>query len=173
MIDDGLAHEWPEAGHHDDDMGMDMNEEEGNPFDHNVEALSMMWSMDPTVVDDEWMVSEHAPHSGTAGGDRIFRLREGVGRFLITDINNPGSAVTSDSNIAILWDTIMSMAQHYNHIPGGSNVLYMDGHVEFKKFVGHNHFPMDDVGLSGQIQCLHTVAGFRGMNSVADWFYSC
>jgi len=24
--------------------------------------------------------------------------------------------------------------QECNHIPGGSNVLYMDGHVEFKKY---------------------------------------
>jgi prepilin-type processing-associated H-X9-DG protein len=39
------------------------------------------------------------------------------------------------------------MAMHFNHIPGGSNVLYMDGHVEFQRFAGHSHFPLDKVGL--------------------------
>ncbi|NLF59088.1 MAG: hypothetical protein GX580_15775, partial [Candidatus Hydrogenedens sp.] len=25
-------------------------------------------------------------------------------------------------------------AEDFNHVPGGSNVLYMDGHVEFQRF---------------------------------------
>jgi prepilin-type processing-associated H-X9-DG protein len=28
----------------------------------------------------------------------------------------------------------------FNHIPGGSNVLYMDGHVDFQKYPS-NKFP--------------------------------
>ena len=31
----------------------------------------------------------------------------------------------------------------FNHLPGGANVLYMDGHVEFLKYQGSNgKFPV-------------------------------
>ena len=82
---------------------------------------------------------------GNGDGDTIFRLREGIERFLITDINNPGASAKAQSEIAVMWDVIASndaaviagedAATHmYNHIPGGSNTLYMDGHVEFNKY---------------------------------------
>jgi prepilin-type processing-associated H-X9-DG protein len=29
---------------------------------------------------------------------------------------------------------LATRAESFNHIPGGSNVLYMDGHVEFHKY---------------------------------------
>ncbi|MBX3178302.1 MAG: hypothetical protein KF886_13145 [Candidatus Hydrogenedentes bacterium] len=67
-------------------------------------------------------------------------LREGVERFLITDINNPGAAATSQSNSAIMWDNSFTTAGalqgsgNFNHVPGGANILYMDGHVEFAKY---------------------------------------
>ena len=34
---------------------------------------------------------------GTAGGDTLYRLREGIERFLITDINNPGASAQAQS----------------------------------------------------------------------------
>ena len=149
MIDDALAHEWIEAVSGDDHHGVhDEEEERGNPFDHNMEALSMLWAMDPSVVDDDWVVSEHALGSGTAGGNAILRLRSGAERFLITDINNPGATAASQSSIAVMWDSIMGMAEHFNHIPGGSNVLFLDGHVDFRKYDAHDHFPMDEIGIS-------------------------
>jgi prepilin-type N-terminal cleavage/methylation domain-containing protein/prepilin-type processing-associated H-X9-DG protein len=70
-------------------------------------------------------------------------LKEGVERFFITDINNPAGAAQAQSTIACMWDAWGSRAMNYdgqgttqgetrtNHIPGGSNVLYMDGHVAF------------------------------------------
>lgn len=69
-------------------------------------------------------------------------LREGVERFAITDINNPAGSAKAQSIIPILWDTwagrndffSMSIVQGFNHVPGGSNVLYMDGHAEFIKY---------------------------------------
>jgi len=145
MIDDDLAHEWSEDRDH------ARESETPTAFDENVEALSIAWATDHTVADRDWVVSDHAPGTGTAGGDVVFRLREGVERYITTDINNPGSGAVSQSDLAVMWDTIMQMAVHFNHIPGGSNVLYMDGHVEFVPFSttnshGHNHFPMDDVG---------------------------
>ena len=38
----------------------------------------------------------------------------------------------------------------FNHVPGGSNVLYMDGHVEFLKY-GSNRLTLTDFsGLRGK-----------------------
>ncbi len=70
------------------------------------------------------------------------RLKEGIERFLITDINNPAAGAKAQSTVPIMWDAYAENweGDHYqkgairfNHIPGGSNVLYMDGHVEFQK----------------------------------------
>lgn len=71
-------------------------------------------------------------------------LREGAERFLITDINNAGASASAQSSSAIMWDNSFSGyggtpgalrgVDNFNHIPGGANVLYMDGHVEFAKY---------------------------------------
>lgn len=83
-------------------------------------------------------------------------LREGVERFLITDINNPGASASAQSNAAIMWDNSFSanglarpeggsFGNNFNHLPGGANVLYMDGHVEWAKYpqpIGSKAFVM-------------------------------
>lgn len=79
---------------------------------------------------------------GSAGGDMVFRLREGIGRFLITDINNPADSAAADSVIPVLWDLYGSGefsdndagSLTFNHLPGGANVLYLDGHAEFRVY---------------------------------------
>jgi len=69
-------------------------------------------------------------------------LKEGIERFLITDINNPAGSSTAQSSLPVMWDSAkikggysqqqgMSM---FNHVPGGANILYMDGHVQFTKY---------------------------------------
>ena len=73
---------------------------------------------------------------GNGGGDIIYRLREGVERFIITDINNPASSSRAQSQIYIMLDKLSTAPDNYNHIPGGSNVLYLDGHVDFIKYPG-------------------------------------
>lgn len=78
---------------------------------------------------------------GSGGGDTIYRLREGIERFLISDINNPAASNMAQSELAVMWDRGGINDEGggptgliwFNHIPGGSNVLYMDGHVEFIK----------------------------------------
>ena len=66
---------------------------------------------------------------------KIRRLGEGVERFFITDINNPGSSSKAQSDIWTMWDDVSSARpEMMSHIPGGSNVLYMDGHVEFLRY---------------------------------------
>ncbi len=68
----------------------------------------------------------------------VFRLREGIERFFITDINNPAASAKAQSEIPVQWDTVWTPANgsfsYFSHIPGGANVLYMDGHVTFVKY---------------------------------------
>ncbi|HQM47572.1 MAG TPA: DUF1559 domain-containing protein [Candidatus Hydrogenedentes bacterium] len=71
---------------------------------------------------------------GGPSSDTLYRLREGIERFFITDINNPAGSAQAQSELAVMWDTIATVTWNFNHIPGGSNVLYMDGHVEFVRY---------------------------------------
>ncbi len=71
---------------------------------------------------------------GNGGGDTIHRLCEGIERFAITDIANAGQSAVSQSEIFVMFDVVSAVAADFNHVPGGSNVLYMDGHVDFLKY---------------------------------------
>ena len=74
------------------------------------------------------------PAQGSGGGSTIFRLREGIERFLITDINNPGASAVAQTEVWIYWDHVSTIPSGFAHVPGGSNVLYLDGHVVFLKW---------------------------------------
>jgi prepilin-type N-terminal cleavage/methylation domain-containing protein/prepilin-type processing-associated H-X9-DG protein len=81
---------------------------------------------------------------GTGNGDTVYRLREGIERFMITDINNPAASARAQSEQAVLWDMISAQPGSlaaYNHVPGGCNVLYMDGHSVFIKYPNPQEFP--------------------------------
>ncbi len=80
-------------------------------------------------------VSGISPY-GNGGGDVLYRLREGIERFMITDINNPAASSKAQSVIFIMWDLLATDPNGFNHVPGGSNVLYLDGHVQFIKYPG-------------------------------------
>jgi len=71
---------------------------------------------------------------GNGNTNTVFRLREGIERFLITDINNPGATAQAQSDIWVYNDVISTRPEEMNHAPGGANVLYMDGHVEFLRY---------------------------------------
>jgi prepilin-type processing-associated H-X9-DG protein len=75
-------------------------------------------------------------HGRVEGRNTVYRLREGIERFLITDINNPAAGAVAQSEVFIMWDVVGQGTgiKAMNHVPGGSNVLYMDGHVEFIKY---------------------------------------
>ena len=88
----------------------------------------------------EWMDDDNTtPIDDAMQG--VKRLREGIERFLITDINNPAGSASAQSEIIVMYDawatgndgTGGSMSSAFNHMPGGCNVLYMDGHVSFVK----------------------------------------
>ena len=77
-----------------------------------------------------------AAGSGNGGGSTVLRLREGIERFMITDINNAAGSAQAQSEIFVMYDLLNTIAAGFNHVPGGANTLYMDGHVEFIKFPG-------------------------------------
>jgi prepilin-type N-terminal cleavage/methylation domain-containing protein/prepilin-type processing-associated H-X9-DG protein len=90
-------------------------------------AVVNMYGKDVEVpMDDENHVLRH--------------LREGIKCFLITDINNPAASAMAQSEVPTMWDhaacspTGAIEPETFNHVPGGSNILYMDGHVEFVKY---------------------------------------
>jgi prepilin-type N-terminal cleavage/methylation domain-containing protein/prepilin-type processing-associated H-X9-DG protein len=69
------------------------------------------------------------------GAGMVYRLKEGIERFFITDINNPAASSVAQSTVWIMSDDLNNgMVQYMNHIPGGCNVLYMDGHVSFVRY---------------------------------------
>lgn len=74
---------------------------------------------------------------GNAGSDVIYRFKEGNERYLITDIDSPETASFAQSSIWAMMDTYGNYrrVEYFNHVPGGCNVLYMDGHVEWVPYV--------------------------------------
>ncbi len=66
---------------------------------------------------------------GNSHSDSVYRLREEIERFMITDINNPAGSAMAQSEIVVMWDQISKTpgddtSTTMNHIPGGCNVLY-------------------------------------------------
>ena len=83
------------------------------------------WAADPTA-------SDPFDQDLRQGNTTFYRVREGIERFMITDINNPAASAKAQSEIFVMHDEVWVL--NFNHIPGGANVLYMDGHVEFLKY---------------------------------------
>jgi prepilin-type N-terminal cleavage/methylation domain-containing protein/prepilin-type processing-associated H-X9-DG protein len=75
-------------------------------------------------------------YNGASTARTLYRFREGIERFFITDINNPAASSLAQSTIPIMWDQVSEDAARdgFNHIPGGANVLYLDGHVVFERY---------------------------------------
>ncbi|HQM30950.1 MAG TPA: DUF1559 domain-containing protein [Candidatus Hydrogenedentes bacterium] len=108
--------------------------------DNFTDFVENVLETDPAYVDQDWELL-----TVMNGQETIYRLREGIERFMVTDINNPSGGAQAQSVIAVMWDQVAEEASHFNHVPGGSNVLYMDGHVEFVRYPGE--FPCDQGGL--------------------------
>ncbi len=99
----------------------------GNPY-----AAMALFAKDADLTKTTWKDKG----VGNGGGNMIYHLKEGVERFMITDINNSGSSNTGQSNLFVMLDILSAGAgaTMFNHVPGGCNILYMDGHVEFGKY---------------------------------------
>jgi prepilin-type processing-associated H-X9-DG protein len=95
---------------------------------------------------------QHPGNSVYAAGQNVElrRFREGIERFFITDINNPAGSAKSQSSLAVIWDVVGENPAIYNHVPGGANVLFMDGHVDFQKYVPNAATIASPVGAGGE-----------------------
>ena len=99
---------------------------------------------------------------GNGGTDKIYRFREGVERFMITDINNPGASAMAQSTLWMMMDLFGggSAIPYFNHIPGGCNVLFLDGHVEFIRYVaGQPGAGMDQGGTAPVLPSIGNIVG--------------
>jgi len=117
------------------------------PLMNAINALAAEWASSTEdairVADGDWEFS--APINGYT---KVMRLKEGVERFFVTDINNPAGGAVAQSDLPIVWDAIAPGAGMFNHVPGGANVLYLDGHVSYVPWNGGNStFPLNQAGL--------------------------
>ena len=93
-------------------------------------------------------VENEIPNAGNNRTNQVHRLKEGIERFLITDINDTARSSAAQSTVATMWDMVNSNINgtgEFNHVPGGGNVLYLDGHVEFVKYDPNGKFPMNQM----------------------------
>lgn len=122
-----------------------------------------------TYINAAWTLAERTvgfDNTGAAivGPNSIPRLREGIERSLITDINNPGASTEAQSTLPLMidawgvskksWtgtaanataDSMGAAIGMFNHVPGGANVLFLDGHVKFQRYIhGGSDFPVTD-----------------------------
>jgi prepilin-type N-terminal cleavage/methylation domain-containing protein/prepilin-type processing-associated H-X9-DG protein len=104
-------------------------------FDFLTKVQEVFENPDKSVYDDDVSLT----------GKTVYRLREGIERFFITDINNPAAGAMAQSELSVMWDSVWTPARtdtsepgasYFNHVPGGANVLYMDGHVSFVRYPG-------------------------------------
>jgi len=87
------------------------------------------------------------------------RIKEGAERFMVTDINNPAGSAKAQSSLVVMYDEAQMSGgswARYNHVPGGVNVLFMDGHVQFAKkgdnscwVTNANAYQNDPAGVGG------------------------
>ena len=100
-------------------------------FDSDINGVNSLGSAWPAPRTEDMIY-------GNGDSNTVYRLREGIERFMITDTNNPGASAKAQSKLWIMMDkftaTSNSESPSFNHVPAGSNVLYLDGHVEMVKY---------------------------------------
>lgn len=104
----------------------------GSEMVHNWQSTDQVYGPMPCL--DKDTTGTRLQGFGNGHGNTLYRLRDGIERFCVADINNPATSAFPQSEIWIMWDKISSKAEDFNHVPGGCNVLYMDGHAEFVKY---------------------------------------
>jgi prepilin-type N-terminal cleavage/methylation domain-containing protein/prepilin-type processing-associated H-X9-DG protein len=91
--------------------------------------------------DQDFTVSDTYAGTQVGGGNTLYRLRHGIERFIITDINNPAVSASAASMVPVMWDHASTNVDAFAHTPGGGNVLYMDGHVSYVRYPA-DRFPI-------------------------------
>lgn len=100
-------------------------------------------------ADEDHDLSGYGENWGNGGGDTVYRLREGIERFMITDINNPAASAQAQSTIWIMGDLVATDVPLFNHVPGGSNFLFLDGHVDFLRYEEGGDGPVNGIMARG------------------------
>ena len=144
---------YPER--HDQDVSWSRMESIASAFGVSIQGIIDNYMAQTTM---EAPADRYPVASGNSGpGTDILRLREGVERFMITDINNPAASALAQSEIMVMNDNIdgsdgrSDRIDRFNHVPGGCNVLFMDGHVKWRRFPAAD-FPVDIVhGIIGRL----------------------
>jgi prepilin-type N-terminal cleavage/methylation domain-containing protein/prepilin-type processing-associated H-X9-DG protein len=108
---------------------------------------------------------------GNGGGTVIYRLKEGNERFMVTDVNNPQTSAMAQSSIATMLDQFGNTGaiSFFNHVPGGCNVMFFDGHVDWVPYVppSPNSDPaMVDLGANQPV--LPSLAGIIGLFNITN-----
>ncbi|OQB36912.1 MAG: Type II secretion system protein G precursor [Candidatus Hydrogenedentes bacterium ADurb.Bin179] len=99
----------------------------------------------PTSLSDQYGHYPQIAATGSNGQSILYALKEGIYRVLITDVNSNYEESLAESTVPVLWDAFAQSfdgitssnrgfgegVANFNHVPGGANVLYMDGHVQF------------------------------------------
>jgi prepilin-type processing-associated H-X9-DG protein len=70
----------------------------------------------------------------------LYRLQQRLDRKM-------GGVTVAPHEIPVMMDVFTSLAktEHFNHSPGGSNVLYLDGHVDFLRYTPNAQvYPMTE-----------------------------
>jgi prepilin-type processing-associated H-X9-DG protein len=94
---------------------------------------------DAQVIDDPYDYGH-----GPGGGNTFYRMAVNVSRLFIVDVNNPALVSESDATIPVLFDSPSDAGfVKMSHLPLGGNVLFLDGHVEFRKY-NSSSFGMTD-----------------------------
>ena len=78
-------------------------------------------------------------YGSTPGSNTLLQFREGIERFMVTDINNPAASSRAQSEAEVMWDRCSDVSAssgltNFPHAPGGCNVLYLDGHAAFIRY---------------------------------------
>ena len=87
-----------------------------------------------TASDRDYTFSGAFAGTQAGGSSTLRRLRAGIERLLITDINNPAASSRAASEVPVMWEQVSANADAFAHVPGGGNVLYLDGHVTFIRY---------------------------------------
>jgi prepilin-type N-terminal cleavage/methylation domain-containing protein/prepilin-type processing-associated H-X9-DG protein len=150
--------------------------DQATAFYANIQDFGTRIYEDAHLVKEDWEFA--VAHPG--GYESALRLREGIERFFITDINNAGASAVAQSQLVVMLDNIADAAESYNHVPGGANLLFADGHVTFAKFAADNtdtvvlesaplpvggQFPMNAAGIAIHVANHIFAPGEEGIDS--------
>ncbi|HQE81855.1 MAG TPA: prepilin-type N-terminal cleavage/methylation domain-containing protein [Candidatus Hydrogenedentes bacterium] len=116
----------------------------------------------PLLLGGDGATTSPIDDDGAALPKEYQHLREGIERFFVTDINNPAGSAMAQSELPVMFDAwgdslklgvfpdAFPAIGAYNHVPGGGNVLFMDGHVAFLRYPSEYPIANGPAGTYGE-----------------------